>query len=272
MIIINFGAWYNYYGSVGMAVKMAKMFEDPNFKIATGGVDYTNRAKAHAYLIEALLYGNIALLYDKAYLFTEEHDDALTFDFVGNTKGYNDVMDYAIEKIDQAIDIIEADEIDEDPSQVIAGVTFNKSLLLQFANSMAARFLVSNPRTQEENAQVDWNKVKAYAENGLQEDFKVAYDDGWRGKVMTRDVGMNYFALFNYDWQRISYWLLNKMASNDPAAVYPIPVVQRIAALEPEELCAVPGLGPALARKIVAHLRGEGEASPGEAGRGREVP
>ena len=34
--------------------------------------------------------------------------------------------------------------------------------------------------------------------------------------------------------------------------------VQRIAALEPEELCAVPGLGPALARKIVAHLRGEG--------------
>ena len=48
--------------------------------------------------------------------------------------------------------------------------------------------------------------------------------------------------------------------------------VQRIAALEPEELCAVPGLGPALARKIVAHLRGEGEASPGEAGRGREVP
>ena len=46
--------------------------------------------------------------------------------------------------------------------------------------------------------------------------------------------------------------------------------VQRIAALEPEELCAVPGLGPALARKIVAHLRGEGGdgASPGEEGRG----
>lgn len=226
VVIINFGAWYNYYGSVGMAVKMAKMFEDPNFKIATGGVDYTNRAKAHAYLIEALLYGNIALLYDKAYLFTEEHDDALTFDFVGNTKGYNEVMDYAIEKIDQAIDIIEADEIDEDPSQVIAGVTFNKSLLLQFANSMAARFLASNPRTQAENAQVDWNRVKSYAEKGLQEDFKVAYDDGWRGKVMTRDVGMNYFVLFNYDWQRISYWLLNKMAPNDPAAVYPIPVVE----------------------------------------------
>lgn len=226
VVIINFGAWYNYYGSVGMAVKMAKMFEDPNFKITTGGVDYTNRAKAHAYLIEALLYGNIALLYDKAYLFTEEHGDALTFDFVANTKGYKEVMEYAINKIDQAISIIEADEVDEDPSSafVIAGVKFNRSLLLQFANSMAARFLACNPRTQEENAQVDWNRVKAYAEKGLQEDFKVAYDNGWRGKVMTRDEGQNYFGVHNSDWLRVSNWLLHKMAPNDPASEYPIPV------------------------------------------------
>lgn len=226
VIIINFGAWYNYYGSVGMAVRMAKMFDDPEFKIAAGGVDYTNRAKAHTYLIEALLYGNIALLYDKAYLFTEEHEDALTFDFVENTKNYKEVMAYAISKIDEAIQIIETDEVDEDPSSVIAGVTFNRELLSQFANSMGARFLASNPRTQEENAQVDWAKVKTYAEKGLKQDFKVAYDDGWRGKVMTRDYGMNYFVLYNYDWIRISQWLLNKMAPQDPNSVYPIPVVE----------------------------------------------
>lgn len=226
VIIINFGAWYNYYSSVGMAVKMAKMFEDPEFRINSGGVDYTNRAKAHAYLIEALLYGNIALLYDKAYLFTEEHGDALTFDFVSNTKDYKEVMAYAISKIDQAIQIIESDDVDEDPSSVIAGVTFNRELLLQFANSMGARFLASNARTQAENAQVDWAKVKAYAEKGLKQDFKVAYDDGWRGKVMTRDYGMNYFVLYNYDWLRASQWLLHKMAPEDPASAYPIPVVE----------------------------------------------
>lgn len=224
VIIINFGAWYNYYGSVGMAVKMAKMFNDPEFKIAAGGVDYTNRAKAHSYLIEALLYGNIALLYDKAYLFTEEHEDALTFDFANNTKDYKEVMDYAIRKIDEAIKIIEADDVDKDPSSVIAGIIFDRELLLQFANSMAARFLVSNARTQAENAQVDWAKVKAYAEKGLKQNFEVAYDDGWRGKVMTRDYGMNYFVLYNYDWLRTSQWLLNKMAPDDPASVYPIPV------------------------------------------------
>jgi hypothetical protein len=223
VIIINFGAWYNYYGSVGTAVKMAKMFNDPTFKIQMGGVDYTKRAQAHAYIIEALLYGNIALLYDKAYLFTE-NDDASTFDYAANTKGYKDVMSYAMEKLDQAIDIIKKDTIDSDPSEVIAGVTFDKATLLQFANSMAARFLACNARTQAENTAVDWNKVKSYAENGLQSDFQVSYDNGWRGKVMTRDVGMNYFVLYNYNWQRASQWLIHKMAPNDPASVYPIPV------------------------------------------------
>ncbi|MDR1556179.1 MAG: hypothetical protein LBS88_03995 [Tannerellaceae bacterium] len=223
VIIINFGAWYNYYGSVGSAVKMSKMFEDPSFRITLSGVDYTNRAKAHSYLIQALLYGNIALLYDKAYLFTEEHD-ALTFDYVSNTKGYKEVMDYALTKLDDAIRIIESDAIDNDPVQVIAGVDFSKESLLQFAHSIGARFLVCLPRTQEENARVDWNKVKAYAEKGLQQDFKVSYDDGWRGKVMTRDYGMNYFVMYNYNWQRASQWLFSKMAPDDPASVYPIPV------------------------------------------------
>lgn len=224
VIIINFGAWYNYYSSVGIAVKMSKMFENPNFKIKLGETDYTNRAKAHSYIIQALLYGNIALLYDKAYLFTEESD--IPFDYVANTKNYKEVMNYAISKLNQAINIIQKDEVNEDPASVIAGVTFDKSLLLQFANSMAARFLASNARTKEENTQTDWNQVKSYSENGLLKDFKVAYDQGWRGKVMTRDEGMNYFVLYNYNWLRASQWLINKMAPNDPNSVYPIPVIQ----------------------------------------------
>ena len=225
VVVINFGAWYNFYGSIGMAVKMSKMFENPEFKIISEGKDYTNRAKAHTYIVKALLYGNIALLYDKAYLFTDEHEDPVSFDFVANTKGYKEVMDYAISQLDEAIDILEKDSYEgEDPTFVLVGTTFDKIKLLQFANSMGARFLVSNARTQEENAQVDWAKVKNYAEKGLKEDFKVDYEDGWRGKVMTRDYGQNWFGLHHSGWVRASQWLLNKMAPNDPASVYPIPV------------------------------------------------
>lgn len=223
VIIINFGAWYNYYTSIGLIVNVSKMFNDPTFKITLNGNDYTTRARAHAYLIQALLYGNLALLYDKAYLFTE--DSKLPFDYVANTKSYKEVMNYATSKLDEAIELIKNDTIDVDPAPVIAGVTFDKATLLQFANSIGARFLASNPRTQAENATVDWNKVKSYAEQGLQQDFKVSYEPGWQGKVMTRDEGMNYFVLYNYNWLRASQWLIHKMAPDDPNSQCPIPVV-----------------------------------------------
>jgi hypothetical protein len=225
VIIINYGAWYNYYTSIGMAVRCVRQFKNPEFKVTVSGVDYTTRAKAHSDIILALLYGNIALLYDKAYLYTEDSPESIdNFDFVANTKSYQEVMSYAIKKLDEAIALLKTDPNDADPASVIAGVTFDKATLLQFANSMGARLLASNARTQAENATTDWAKVKTYAEAGLQQNFAVSYETGWKGKVMTRDVGSNYFSLSNMQWWRVSQWLINKMAPDDPASVYPIPV------------------------------------------------
>ncbi len=222
VIVINFGAWYNFYSGIGTAIKLSKTFENPNYKLVLQGTDYTKRAKAHVYIIEALLYGNIALLYDKAYLFKEEHDP-VTFDYVANTKTYKEVMAFAIKRLDDAIALIQSDNVDADYQSVIPGVEFNKEKLLQFANSMAARFLVSNARNVAENTATDWAKVKSYAEKGLKQDFNVLYEAGWRGKVMTRDEGANYLALYNWGYIRGNQWLINKMAPKDPAAVYPWP-------------------------------------------------
>lgn len=222
VIVINFGAWYNFYSGIGTAVKLSQILNDPEYELMLDGIDYTQRAKAHVAIIQALLYGNIALLYDKAYLFTDEHD-ALTFDFVANTKSYDEVMDFAISKLDEAIELIENDAVDADYQTVIPGVTFNKQTLAQFANSMAARFLVSSARTPQENETIDWASVETYASKGIQQDFNVLYEEGWRGKVMTRDAGANYLGLYNWGWIRANQWLINKMAPEDPAAQHPWP-------------------------------------------------
>lgn len=222
VIVINFGAWYNFYSGIGTAVKLSQILNDPDYELVLNGTNYLPRAKAHVAIIQALLYGNIALLYDKAYLFTDEHD-AVTFDYVANTKSYKEVMDFAISKLDEAIALIQADPVDADYQSVIPGVNFNKATLLQFANSMAARFLVQNARTPAENAQTNWAKVEQYAANGLQQDLNVLYDEGWRGKVMTRDEGANYLGLYNWGWIRANQWLINQMAPEDPAAQYPWP-------------------------------------------------
>lgn len=222
VIIINFGAWYNYYTGIGSTMILANKLKDPDYKVILNSTDYTDRIKAHNLIIQGLLYGNIALLYDKAYLFTDEHD-ATTFDYVANTKSYKEVMDFAIGQLDKAVAIIEQDAISEDFDEVIAGVKFTKETLKQFINSMAARFLVSNAHTPAENAQTNWSKVKEYAEKGLKQNFAVEYKPGWRGKVMTRDEGMNYFALHNMQWIRGSQWLMNLMAPDDPNSAYPFP-------------------------------------------------
>lgn len=222
VIVINFGAWYNFYSGIGTAINLSKILNDPDYELVLNGTDYLPRAKAHVAIIQALLYGNIALLYDKAYLFTDEHD-AVTFDYVENTKSYKEVMDFAVGKLDEAIQLIQNDPVDADYQDVIPGVSFNKATLLEFANSTAARFLVQIARTPEENAQTDWARVESYASKGLQQDFNVLYEEGWRGKVMTRDEGANYLGLHNWGWIRANQWLINKMAPEDPAAVYPWP-------------------------------------------------
>ena len=224
VIIINFGAWYNYYAGIPVVTNVLRSLKDPAFKIIVNKKDYSKRIQAHGYILQAMLYGNIALLYDKAYLFTEDSGNAEDFDYVANTKGYKELIAFSLDRIDKAVALLNQDIDDADPEEVMPGVTFTKADLIRFANSMGARLLASSPRTPTEASAIDWQRVKKYAENGLQTDFKVRYDEGWRGKVISRDDGSNSFGLFNMDWIRVNQKVINMMAPTDPAAQYPWPV------------------------------------------------
>jgi len=223
VIIINFGAWYNYYAGIPVVTNVLKSLKDPSFKIVINKIDYTKRIQAHGYLLQALLYGNIALLYDKAYLFTEDSGSAGEFDYKANTKNYKELIAFSLDRIDKAVALLEQDIDEPDPEEVMPGVAFGKAELIQFANSMGARLLACSARTPAEAAAIDWTRVKNYASKGLQTDFKVGYDEGWRGKVISRDDGMNSFALFNMDWIRVNQKVINMMAPTDPAAKFPWP-------------------------------------------------
>jgi hypothetical protein len=223
VIIINFGAWYNYYSGIPVVTNVLRSLKDPAFKVIVNKKDYSKRIQAHGYLLQAMLYGNIALLYDKAYLFTEDSGSAEDFDYVANTKNYKELIAFSLDRIDKAIKILEQDIDDPDPEEVMPGVTFTKAELIQFASSMGARLLACSPRTPAEASAIDWAKVKNYALNGIKRDFKVRYDEGWRGKVISRDDGMNSFALFDYNWIRVNQKVINMMAPADPAAVFPWP-------------------------------------------------
>lgn len=231
VIIINFGAWYNYYSGIPVVTNVLRSLKDPSFRIVVKGKDYTKRIQAHGYIVQALLYGNIGLLYDKAYLFTEDSGNAEEFDYIANTKDYKALIAFSLERLDMAIALLESDFDEADPEEVIPGVIFTKADLIRFANSMGARLLACSPRTPAEANAIDYARVKAYAEKGMQSDFKVRYDEGWRGKVISRDNGNNIFTLYNNDWIRVNQRIINMMAPNDPAAQFPWP--ENVVALGP---------------------------------------
>jgi len=93
----------------------------------------------------------------------------------------------------------------------IRGTTLTSDELSQLCNFYAAKFMISNSRNATENAAVDWNKVKAYAQNGLDYDLTITFDgyETWYGQIMA-------FAQLE-GWMRVDMRVINLMDPNYPS-------------------------------------------------------
>lgn len=212
------GGWFGFYQAIPTVNNVLKAIEENDLKVIIDNEDYTNSVMAHAYLLQGLLYGHVALLYDKAYLL-DESIDVNEYDF--KFTDYHGIMEFAIERIEKAIAICENNDF-TDPIEMLPEVLFDNQTLAQFAHSYAARLLVGNARNAEETAQVEWTEVLNHAENGLENDWKVRVEDGWTGMVINRDP-WGYYALSTWGWIRVHQRIINMMAPQDENAAYPWP-------------------------------------------------
>ncbi|MFQ6115648.1 MAG: hypothetical protein ACE5NG_16430 [bacterium] len=134
----------------------------------------THRAKAFGKLVQGLATGYLACFYDKAFVLDETvnlETDILSF------KPYNEVMDAAIQMLEDAIDLLENGPDFTTEEGWINGVTLTNMELAEIAHSYIARYLAQVARSPEERAAVDWNKVKFHAERGVTKAF-APYGDG----------------------------------------------------------------------------------------------
>ena len=123
---------------------------------------------ATAQLLQGLSLGHLGIWFDKAVIVdensTEEEIAKSQFE------PYGAVVDKAIEKLDAAITTAGSSSF-RLPDGFISGYDASNPLdnvkLAQFANTMAARFLMHRARTPEENLQTDWNRVLSYARKGV---------------------------------------------------------------------------------------------------------
>jgi hypothetical protein len=119
---------------------------------------------------QALSIGYLALIFDKVWLSDENGsigDDAVD---------YKEAMTFALEKLDEAIRIAQANDVSI-PDAWLPGGAGNSTTLLQFMNSLGARMLVNNVRNSSQKAQIDWDRVLNYTNSGLAIDFEIYMDD-----------------------------------------------------------------------------------------------
>jgi len=144
----------------------------------------TAAVEAMARLGQGLGMGYIALVFDKGFIVDETIN--LESDEIPAVP-YNELSAAAIAKIDQAIALCSTSFTL--PAAWIPGMTWTNVELGKLANSFAARLLINTSRTAAENSAVDWARVKAYAEKGIDFDFAPLADDiNWYSLYQTYSV------------------------------------------------------------------------------------
>ena len=211
--------WYGLYQAVPTVNDILNELVVGGQRVEIGNEDHTTSMMAHSYLLQGILFGHLAMLYDKTFLMDEETDiQNYEFDFTE----YQALMDFAIERVDKAIAICDTATF-TDPIEMMPGVIFNNALLARFANSMGARMLAYNARTGQQTQNTDWSKILLYAQGGINEDFLVGVEDGWRGLVIERDPWGYHQLVMDWRWVWVHQRLINMMAPDDPNAAFPWP-------------------------------------------------
>ncbi|MCT4697867.1 hypothetical protein [Tenacibaculum haliotis] len=174
------------------AVNNGTAFEDPK------------RIEAIGRFGQALSVGYAALVYDQAWL--SDENGALNN---GKPVDYKDAMVFALEKLDLAISIAEANNFDL-AANTIPGHTYNSVDLASFMNSMGARMLTMNARNTTERDAINWTKVLGYANKGISRDFEVTTN----ADTIWDDYK---WVLCQFGWARTDMYAINLMDPNTPS-------------------------------------------------------
>lgn len=156
--------WYGCLSAVSSANDVLAAL-DRGVSVDNGGPqDEAIRAAAH--FLRGVSWGYMGLLFDKAILADFDADLSVQLPY----SNYQEVIDAAVAELESAIEI--ADVVgDNFVHNYFNGLIYGDQQFIQLCHAYSARFLASWPRTEAENAQVDWSAVLTHAEKGINFDF-----------------------------------------------------------------------------------------------------
>ncbi len=165
-------------------------------------LDNPERTKCMAHYGQALSIGYLALVFDKVWI-ADESGVLNNAEPVSPT----DAMEFALTQLDKAIVLAENNSFTID-GNFIFGQSYTSTQFAQYLNSLGARLLVNSVRNSTQRDAIDWDRVLAYANNGLQNDFMIT-GDGYTNWYNEWTI----YSVFP-GWARIDMRIMNLMDSN----------------------------------------------------------
>ena len=185
---VNEDPWYELYSTIS-SVNDALTAIDSGLVI--GDAARTARTEAVGKFMQGISHGYLGLYFDQAFIV----DETVAVDTIVTPilSPAAEVMDSAIVQLDASIAIATANEF-ELPQESWLFQRMTNVQLARLANSFAARFIASEPRTRAERDAVDWTEVLRRIDAGIQEDFapiaqpEILFDDWKRLLARVRNV------------------------------------------------------------------------------------
>jgi hypothetical protein len=206
----NEDPWFDGYVAISNASDVLRSVANTDAAAFESADVNVARVEAISNFSMGLAYGHIAATYDRAFLVDE------TTDAEGVATGavelslvpYPDVVDFAIARLDRAIQIANNNTFEITAEEDwIFGLDVTNTDLVQIANSYKARYAAITARTPSEreslsHVSASWADVVTWIDNGVTEDFAPIGNDN--GEVLEWDC-QKFYGSDGATWSRADY-------------------------------------------------------------------
>ncbi|UII23501.1 hypothetical protein [Fulvivirga ligni] len=136
--------------------------------------DNEMKIRAWCKFIQGVAYGNLALVFDRAFLIDEKTSVESNLEAA---VGFETIHEAAMTYLDDAIDFASSNDFTISADWLGQSGDMSSTEFVKLINTYAARFMSYTPRNSAQKMAVDWSKVKEYADAGITSDFNILNDN-----------------------------------------------------------------------------------------------
>lgn len=166
---LNENFYSSLYANIASANDLINLLENPVTEVDP---DKKAMMGAVAWFAHGISLGYIGLVYDKAFIVSNETDISEEIPL----SAYRDIIIASVASLDRAIAICDTSSF-VIPPEWLPGDSWTSEDFGRLAKSFAARLLVYSARNREDGNAADWARVYDYAFNGINKDFAPLADD-----------------------------------------------------------------------------------------------